>query len=1009
MTTRQPSPGRHPVGLFAEARASAGARWIVACLAIGLLTLASVRDAAAQAVNLALNKPVTRSSDVSSGRANSAVDGNVSTFWQALMADRQDDSMVWIRVDLGSSQSLDKTILNFRSGTSSVEEYRVLVSDDDATWQLAASRNRSSGNFPAIDTLPFALATGRYVRIEFRLNDPVRNFQLNELEVYNEGGPPPVPTLEAVFFTDAGGRVYTTEDVVTLSQGAQTQVFLRGRMSTGTTADLTSAGVTLQSSKPAVGTMTVASGAGTVSALQPGVTRIDANVTLDGNARSASLWVDVFNPATVVADIWITHPTMTIDIGQPAVIAPGGVYPTLHVRALVDFTLTGDVVTEQQQTVASVPSTSLQAGVEIEIPLTGTADRNGLHQMRLQIVQQGQPVRHDAFFFTVMDPAQIPVGQSRIAFPGADGRMTYVPDYKGNRVMDFSNSGYMGGGVRLPDVQTRIPVWPGDGDDTARIQQAIDLVAQLPPDADGIRGAVLLMRGTYEVGGTLLINASGIILRGRGSEEDDTVLFATGTTPRAVIEIRGTAARMLLNPRTFVSDLFVPTGAPSFHVENASGFRVGDTVLVRRVGNDRWIHYIAMDRIFQPPSGAPTTEQWGPFNLDFDRVITAINGNVVTVDAPIANSIERRWGGAELIRYDDPDRVEQVGIENLRVRSEFDPSVTDVNDGVTYYSDENHAVDFTSIDNAKNVWVRDVASYHFQHSAVEINRGAKWVTVQDMTSLDMVSLLDGSRRYAYLHAGQLSLFQRTYAETARHAFIVDSRIPGPNVFLNSQSVNEFTTSEPHHRWSAGGLYDNIKGGIAFQDRAWFGTGHGWSGANYVAWNTEGNLLVQQPPTAQNYALGHVGPKVRGLVPSSYDPRPRKDGFWESQGLHLTPGSLYLQQLQDRLGPQAVANIERRPVGGGFLDLPWFDVDLPYAWTITVDNRLLKGFSPFTFEYRLDLAAGTAVVPTVRAVSPLHVVEVRPAFHPNGKTLVIVRSRRNPEKSVRYTLRFVTQP
>jgi hypothetical protein len=71
-----------------------------------------------------------------------------------------------------------------------------------------------------------------------------------------------------------------------------------------------------------------------------------------------------------------------------------------------------------------------------------------------------------------------------------------------------------------------------------------------------------------------------------------------------------------------VADFSVPTGSHAFHVEDASAFRVGDTVVVRRKGNDRWIHHIAMDQIVERPGGTPgETSQWGPFSLDFDRVI----------------------------------------------------------------------------------------------------------------------------------------------------------------------------------------------------------------------------------------------------------------------------------------------------------------------------------------------------------------------------------------------------
>jgi len=167
----------------------------------------------------------------------------------------------------------------------------------------------------------------------------------------------------------------------------------------------------------------------------------------------------------------------------------------------------------------------------------------------------------------------------------------------------------------------------------------------------------------------------------------------------------------------------------------------------------------------------------------------------------------------------------------------------------------------------------------------------------------MVSVITGSRRYTFnIDAGQMCLVLRCTADSGRHDFVVGARIPGPNVFVFCQATNAFASSEPHHRWSTGGLYDNVKASLAFQDRGNYGTGHGWSGANYLAWNCEGTLVCQKPPTAQNWAIGHVGEKIRGAF------EPRDDGYWESLGRHVEPQSIYVQQLKDRLGGASVKNI-----------------------------------------------------------------------------------------------------
>ena len=55
-----------------------------------------------------------------------------------------------------------------------------------------------------------------------------------------------------------------------------------------------------------------------------------------------------------------------------------------------------------------------------------------------------------------------------------------TPDEHGNRVPDFSTCGYAGGDRPIPDAPVRVVVAPVAGDETARIQKAIDYVASLP-------------------------------------------------------------------------------------------------------------------------------------------------------------------------------------------------------------------------------------------------------------------------------------------------------------------------------------------------------------------------------------------------------------------------------------------------------------------------------------------------------------------------------------------------
>ncbi|NJO25171.1 MAG: hypothetical protein HC867_04390 [Bacteroidia bacterium] len=395
-------------------------------------------------------------------------------------------------------------------------------------------------------------------------------------------------------------------------------------------------------------------------------------------------------------------------------------------------------------------------------------------------------------------------------------------------------------------------------------------------DSYGFRGAILLKSGLYELGSPLYIKASGIVLRGEGMSDIGTILF--GKTPKqqppaqgpgrggrpALINVSGDSAiKILEETKQMITDKYVPVGARSFNVASAKGFKVGDKVIVRRIGNEDWIKELGED------SATVGRNRWRPFDINFDRIITDIKGNTVSIDAPIFSAIETRWGGGYLFKYNDP-RIEQVGIENLRGVSEYDPTVRtrvygnmdrDKLDpkyryqGDEYYSDENHYSNFINITNTKNAWVRNMTAMHFASSVVQVNAGSKWVTVQDCESKEPVSQRWGGRRFTFQMNGQFCLVQRCISQKGRHSFVLQGSEASGNVFFKCRAVNPYSTSEPHNRWVNGVLYDNVKAPLTA--RYWDYI-IGWAGANIVFWNCEGDFLIQQPPTAQNYSFGHIG-------------------------------------------------------------------------------------------------------------------------------------------------------
>ena len=241
---------------------------------------------------------------------------------------------------------------------------------------------------------------------------------------------------------------------------------------------------------------------------------------------------------------------------------------------------------------------------------------------------------------------------SKLVYPGKDGKLIYMPDENGNTIPDFSNCGYMGGGVKLPDVQVRVSVDLGEGDAGARIQAAIDKISALRPDKNGFRGAVLIKKGVYKINEPLRIKTSGVVLRGEGQDEKGTVLVATQRKQHSLIEVKGQSFGKAVGAARKITDSYVPVGSHTVKLETTNGLKVGDHIIVRRIGNKDWIHEIAMDRITPRASDPSGTKQWEPFNLDYDRFVTAIKGDQITIDAPIVCAIEQRWGGGEILAYD---------------------------------------------------------------------------------------------------------------------------------------------------------------------------------------------------------------------------------------------------------------------------------------------------------------------------------------------------------------------
>ena len=459
-----------------------------------------------------------------------------------------------------------------------------------------------------------------------------------------------------------------------------------------------------------------------------------------------------------------------------------------------------------------------------------------------------------------------------------NGKLVYTSDSLGNRVPDFSYAGYMAGEKAIPAVPVKLVVPVVRGDATATIQSAINYVASLPLDNNGFRGAVLLQKGTYRLNGQIRINASGIVLRGSGV--NNTILIGEGIDRETLIRLAGINDKRL-NPEIKITDAYVPVNANTVSVASPGDFKVGDFVFIHRPSTQKWIRVLGTETF----GGGISALGWkaGERDLYFDRKIISVNGNSLTLDAPLTMALDSAYGVSTVSSYSWPGRIQQVGIENLSCVSSFDKNNP---------KDEAHRWMAITMENVEDAWVRQVNFKHFAGSAVYILESSKRITVEDCKSLLPISEIGGQRRYTFFTSGQQTLFQRCYSKNGYHDFAVGFCAPGPNAFVQCQSDLPYSFSGTIDSWASGVLFDivNVDGNaLRLANRGQDGQGAGWSAANSMFWQcTAARIDCEKPPTANNWAYGCWG-QFSG------------NGYWESSNEQVKPRSLYYAQLANRLG------------------------------------------------------------------------------------------------------------
>jgi hypothetical protein len=261
-----------------------------------------------------------------------------------------------------------------------------------------------------------------------------------------------------------------------------------------------------------------------------------------------------------------------------------------------------------------------------------------------------------------------------------------------------------------------------------------------------------------------------------------------------------------------------------------------------------------------------------------DRLVESVEEDRVTLDVPLSDALDSKFTAASLVRYSFPGRITEVGVEGLRIAAPF--------------------ADALHMDAVEDGWARDLEIEETQNG-IEIGPGTKRLTLVNVHVAHAAGHSSAGPPTDFALQGTQILLDRCRT-TGEGTWPVVTRATatGPLVLLNFAADHGGVAS--HQPWATGLLVDGGKfpggtehmPGVAFSSPA-----AAWS----VAWNVVSPfLLVQQPPGAINWCIGCTGtPITAGSTPN---------GIFDSPGKPVLPASLYLQQLRDRIGPDAIRNI-----------------------------------------------------------------------------------------------------
>ncbi|WP_343302934.1 hypothetical protein AAHN97_15395 [Chitinophaga niabensis] len=487
--------------------------------------------------------------------------------------------------------------------------------------------------------------------------------------------------------------------------------------------------------------------------------------------------------------------------------------------------------------------------------------------------------------------------KSEWVYLDAQQKLTYKTLEKGDRIMDFSYAGYMGGGVRIPTPPVKITLSAVEGDNAAAIQRAVNEIAAMEP-VNGFRGTLLLQPGVYNCDNTIVINTSGIVIRGSGSGETGTVLKMTGE-PHVCFSVQGRVNLQKAGKPAMITDAYVPSGSNSFQLSDVSGLAAGDLIQISRPVTPAWVKFMGMDSLVR--DGKKQT--WITGEINVERAIKKIEGNKVILELPLTDNYDAAYlgtPGVSVVKVVTSGEISQVGLELMRI-------VSPAQSGTI--NEKAHKA--FNIRGAADAWARNIDVYNTINS-ISVS-DAKRVTLSGINIYHETPTKGAAKPADLNGSGSQILFNQCNIQGDNvFYFATGAKVSGPIVLLNCTFLGNGWI-QPHQRWATGVLVDECNvpdGGIDFMNRGIMGSGHGWSIGWAVAWNCKAKTyLNQQPPGAANWVIGSLGEKTKRPIPFETMDKPAlPEGYYDAHNTPVAPASLYLEQLSQRLGPEALVNI-----------------------------------------------------------------------------------------------------